>query len=229
MKILVVDDDARLADTVKSSLVAHAHSVDVSNDGTDGAFLAKSYDYDAIVLDYSLPRKDGLTICREIRSAGKTTPIVFISNTTDIETKVAAFRNGADDYVVKPFSLDELHARLDAVARRAPAMKPTTLSLADLTLDPATNAVKRGSRVIHLTRKEFHLLEYLLRNAGVIMSRAQIMEHIWTADSNPFSNAIEAHMRNLRKKLDQGREPNLIMNIPGRGYLIDTPDKLARL
>jgi len=229
MKILVVEDDTNTAEMVKNSLTACSHTVDVSHDGADGSFLARSYDYDAVILDYALPKKDGLAVCPEVRAAGKTTPIIFLSVTDDPGMKVAALKQGADDYVTKPFSLDELRARLDAVARRSPEIKSSVLAVADLALDPDLNAVRRGKRQIHLTRKEFHMLQYLMRNAGVVLSRAQLMEHVWTADGNPFSNTVEAHIRNLRKKLNAGRAPNLIANVPGRGYVIDTPKRLATI
>jgi OmpR-family two-component system manganese-sensing response regulator len=225
MKILIVEDDLNMAEVVKESLTAHSHSVDIANDGSDGSFLARSYEYDAIVLDYSLPKKDGLAVCREIRAMGKTTPIVFMSVTDDSETKVAALRGGADDYIVKPFALEELRARIDAVTRRAPTVKKNVLSIADVKLDSAKHEATRADRLIELTRKEFHMLEYFMQNPGNILSRAQLMEHIWTADGNPFSNTVEAHIRNLRKKLNEGGLPNLIVNVPGRGYMIKEPQK----
>lgn len=229
MKVLVVEDDRNMAQTVKESLTAYSHTIDISPDGADGSFLGRSYVYDAIVLDYSLPKKDGLVVCEEIRRAGKETPIIFMSIASDTETKIAAFKKGADDYITKPFSLDELRARLDAITRRPPTMRKHDLTIGDLTLDQDTNAVRRKSKIIRLTRKEFHMLQYFMQNAGTVLSRAQIMEHIWTADSNPFSNTVEAHIRNLRKKLNQNSAPNLIINVPGRGYLIDTAEKIAKL
>lgn len=229
MKVLVVDDDLKLAESVKDSLTAYSHTVELSPDGADGSFLARSYDYDAIILDYSLPKKDGLSVCREIRSAGKTMPILFLSNTDDVDTKIAAFKVGADDYVTKPFSLEELRIRLDAVSRRTPQIKNSILKVADLVLDQSMHSVSRGKKTFHLTRKEFHMLEYFMKNAGKVLSRAQIMEHIWTADVNPFSNTVEAHIRNLRKKISVDGTPNLIMNVPGRGYILDTPENLERL
>jgi two-component system, OmpR family, response regulator len=229
MKILVVEDDRNTAEMIKNSLTACSHTVDVSFDGADGSFLARSYDYDAVILDYAMPKKDGLAVCREMRAAGKTAPIIFLSVTGDPEMKVAALKQGADDYMTKPFSLDELRARLDALARRSPEIKSSALAVADLALDPDLNAVRRGKRQIHLTRKEFHMLQYLMQHSGTVMSRAQLMEHVWTADGNPFSNTVEAHIRNLRKKLNAGKAPNLIANVPGRGYVIDTPKRLATI
>ena len=229
MKTLVIDDDRGLAEAIKSSLAACAHAVDLSFDGADASFLARSYEYDAIVLDYSLPKKDGIAVCREIRSAGKTTPILFLSNTDDVEVKVAAFKAGADDYVTKPFSLDELKARLDAISRRAPNIKSPIVTVADLVLDQDKNIVSRGNKDVRLTRKEFNMLGYLMRNAGTVVSRAQLMEHVWSADSNPFSNTVEAHIRNLRRKLNFDDKPDLIANVPGRGYIVDIPENIARI
>lgn len=228
MKVLVVEDDRNTAKLVKDSLAACSHTVDISSDGADASFLARSYDYDAIVLDYSLPKKDGLVVCREIRAAGKTTPIVFMSVTDDTETKVAALRQGADDYITKPFSLDELRARIDAVVRRSPQISSQeVLKLGKLELDPETNTVQYDNHPIKLTRKEFHMLEYFLQHPDKLLSRAQIMEHIWTADGNPFSNTVEAHIRNLRMKLKAGGVPELIKNIPGRGYIVGLQKEVA--
>ena len=228
MKVLVVEDDSNLASTLQHELASFAHTVDVAADGVDGLFMAKSYDNDAIVLDYSLPRKDGLAVCRELRAAGKTTPIVFLSGTTDIDMKVQALRAGADDYMTKPFSMAELVARLGAVARRAPQIQATGLAVADLELDTTKLLCRRAGSLLRLTRKEFMLLEYLMRHAGTVVSRPQIMEHVWSADDNPFSNTVEAHIRNLRKKLNADGAPDLIMNVPGRGYILDAPENLAR-
>jgi DNA-binding response OmpR family regulator len=229
MKVLIVEDDRNMAQVVKESLTARSHTVDISADGSDGSFLARSYDYDTIVLDYNLPKKDGLSVCREIRAAGKSTPIVFMSVTDEPETKVAALRQGADDYITKPFALEELLARIDAVSRRSPHIKQAVMQIGDLYMDPDMHMTTRAGRSIHLTRKEFNMLEFFMQHKGTILSRAQLMEHIWTADGNPFSNTVEAHIRNLRKKLNEGGATNLILNIPGRGYILDTPENLAKI
>jgi len=226
MKILVVEDDRDTAEMVRNGLVSGNNTVELASDGSNGSFLGRSYDYDAIVLDYSLPKKDGLSVCREVRAAGRSTPIIFLSVNDDQETKIAAFDLGADDYVTKPFSIQELNARLQAVSRRPTLTHQTHLVVGDLQLDTEKHHVVRGSKPVHLTHKEFALLEYLMRNIGVILSRAILMEHVWTADSNLFSNTIEAHIRNLRKKINAGGKANLIGNIPGRGYVIDTPENL---
>jgi two-component system OmpR family response regulator len=220
MKALIVDDDAALATTIERSLAVFAHTADIASNGADGAFMAKSYDYDAIILDYSLPKKDGLDVCREVRQAGRTAPILFLSNTSDVDVKVQALQAGADDYMTKPFSLDELRARLDALLRRAPQIRTEAMKVADLELDPVGMKVSRGGKDVHLTRKEFMLVQYFMKNRGAVLSRPQIMEHVWSADGNPFSNTVEAHVRNVRLKLNAGGAPDMIANLPGRGYVI---------
>ncbi len=224
MKVLIVEDDPGIAELLKEGLSADAHTVEVATNGADGSFLARSYEYDAIVLDYSLPKKNGLTVCREVRSAGKTTPILFLSVTEDTDIKVSALDMGADDYVTKPFSIQEFGARIKAVTRRAHTLTPTRLEVRDLVLDSTTCMVSRKDTPIKLTRKEYSLLEYFMRNPQKVLSRALILEHVWTADQDPFSNTVEAHIRNVRKKINAGFHPKLIINIPGRGYILDRPD-----
>lgn len=229
MKVLIIEDDIQLAHTVKDNLVSRNNIAEVAENGADGSFLARTFEYDAIILDNSLPKKDGLTVCKEIRSSGKTTPIIFLTIDNTIETKIAAFEQGADDYLPKPFSLEELNARLKALTRRPVLIKRSVLSVYDLKLDTEKHTVTRNNKRIHPTRKEFGLLEYFMKNVGVVVSRSLLMEHVWAADSNPFSNTVEAHIRNLRKKLNSGNNPNLIANIPGRGYVMDTPENLKKL
>jgi len=220
MKILIVEDDKDIAEMVRSGLAAHNHAVEVAPDGADGSFMARSYDYDAIVLDYSLPKKNGLAVCKEVRVAGKKTPIIFLSGTEEVETKVAALEQGADDYMTKPFSLVELHARLRAVSRRPRDMTQSILCVGDLELNTETQTVKRDGITIGLTRKEFNLLEYFMQHPGVVLSRTMLMEHVWTAERDPFSNTVEAHIANLRRKINLKNKMNLIVNIAGRGYRI---------
>jgi two-component system OmpR family response regulator len=228
MKFLIIEDDKSVAETVREWLTANMHTVEVATDGAEGAFLARSYDYDAIILDYSLPKKDGLVVCNEIRAAGKTSPILFLSATGDTDVKVAALESGADDYLTKPFELSELHARLRALTRRPHELKQPSICVGDLVLDTDKHTLTRKDRSIQLTRKEFGLIEYLMRNAGSVMSRALLMEHVWTADSDPFSNTVEAHIRNLRKKINAENNENMILNVPGRGYMLDTPANISK-
>jgi len=229
MKILIVEDDRDTAELIRSWLESNGNIAEVAENGADGSFMARSFDYDAVILDYSLPKKDGLAVCREIRAAHRTSPILFLSITGDTDTKVAALEAGADDYMTKPFALKELNARLQAIARRpAVAVKKTVLTVHDLTLDTERHTALRGDTRLRMTRKEFGVLEYLMRHSGTVISRALLMEHVWTAESNPFSNTVEAHVRNLRKKLNAGAKPDLILNLPGRGYIIDSPENLAK-
>ena len=220
MKILIIEDDKDIAELLRSGLTSEMHTADIAPDGADGSFLARSYEYDVIILDYSLPKKDGLVVCKEIRTAGKMTPIIFLSINDDTDLKIAALNLGADDYLAKPFSFTELYARICAITRRTPTTRRSLLKLGDIILDTNKHLVKRAGKEVRLTRKEFNILEYLLHNQGSIVSRTLIMEHVWTADSDPFSNTVEAHIRNLRKKINIKNRPDLITNIPGRGYMI---------
>ncbi len=229
MKVLIVEDDVATAEMVRNGLASYLYTTDVSFDGADGSFMARSYEYDAIVLDHSLPKKSGLTVCKDIRAAGKTTPIIFLSGLDAGETKIEALEQGADDYMTHPFSLDELDARLKALARRPIQIQERILQVHDLTLDTQTHVVTRGGKTIHMTKKEFGLLEYIMKHKGIVLSRTSIIEHVWAAENDPFSNTVEAHLRNLRKKINFGNKPDLIRNLPGRGYIIDTPEHLARL
>lgn len=229
MKVLVVEDDKDMAELVRGGLASHSHIIDVSKDGADASFLARNYDYDVIILDYALPKKNGLEVCKEIRAAGKTTPIIFLSATDDVDVKIEALESGADDYMIKPFAMEELYARLKAVSRRPVGIRETVLSLGEFTMDLDKHTVTRGGTMIPLTRKEFNMLEYFMRHKGAVVSRTSLLEHAWTADSNPFSNTLESHIRTLRKKTNIADKPNMIANVPGRGYIMDTPENLGKL
>ena len=228
MKILIIEDDIDMSEMLRVGLNGDGHISELAHNGTDGSFLGRSFEYDAIVLDYSLPKKNGLLVCEEIRKAGKTTPIIFLSATDDPLVKIKALDSGADDYMTKPFLFEELRARLNAITRRSLNVKQPVLKIHDLSLDKEKHIAMRGKRRIRATNKEFGLLEYLMSNGGTVLSRTMILEHVWTADCNPFSNTVEAHIRNLRKKLNAGNKPDLIANIAGRGYIMDTPENLAK-
>ena len=221
MKILIVEDEKKLRDLLKQILESE-FVLDFASDGEEGAYLAQTNDYDLIVMDNLMPRKNGLEACREIRADGVKTPILFLSVKTEVVTKVDALNAGADDYLTKPFAVEELLARIRALLRRPPRMKAEILTADNLTLDVRKHKVSRGDRKdIRLTRKEFMLLEYLLRNKGAVMSRAMIMEHVWDINADPFSNTIEAHILSLRKKIDLPGEKKLIITVPGCGYKIE--------
>lgn len=221
MRILIVDDDELLCESLKDALESENHIIDLAHDGEKGSFLARTNSYSLVILDNMMPKKTGSRVCQEIRNSGKSTPILMLSIQNAIQSKVAVLDNGADDYLSKPFSYDELRARVKALLRRPVAIEPNIWTVGDLTLDIDRQRVTRGSKLIYLTRKEFSLLEYLMKNKSRIVSRAMITENVWGEELNPFSNTIETHMLNLRKKVDGSHKEKLIRNMPGRGYTID--------
>lgn len=220
MKILFVDDDAELREVVRDNLEAESYTVDVAPDGKKGSYMARTNHYDLVILDYSMPEKNGAVVAKEIRDGGFSMPILFLSVIDDTEKKVAVLEGGADDYLEKPFAYAELSARVRAILRRPPEIKHEIMTVGGIAIDPAKHSASLDGSPLYLTRKEFNLLYYLVRNKGLILSRSMIMEHVWNADSDPFSNTIEAHITNLRKKLHQGSR-EFIRNVPGRGYMID--------
>jgi DNA-binding response OmpR family regulator len=220
MRILIVEDDTNLVEQLKKNLEAQTFAVDTAKNGIDGSYLARVNDYDIIILDNLLPKKNGADVCRDIRNANKTTPIIIVSETTDIKEKITLLHEGADDHIVKPFSFDELLARIYAILRRPALKHKPVLDIDVVKLDCHNQQVTRNEKRVYLTRKEYALLEYLMRNKGSVVSRGMIMEHVWNDETDPFSNTIESHILNLRKKIDSKRR-RLIHNIPGRGYKID--------
>lgn len=221
MRILIIEDDIDLRDYIRKHLEAESFAVDATADGERGMYLAQTNEYDAIILDLSLPRKDGMDICEDIRAAGNNTPIIVISETSDLPAKILLFDLGADDYIVKDFDMSELVARLRAQLRRPRTTEQSTLFIGDLYVNVNKQKVIRGEREIYLTRKEFSLLEYLMRHKGTVLSRGLLLEHVWNAESDPFTNTVEAHILNLRRKISREDDRELIHNIPGRGYKID--------
>lgn len=221
MRILLVEDEKEIRDFLKPSLEAEFFSVDVAEDGDKGSFAARTTDYDLIILDNILPKKNGMQVCQDIRKNGKTVPIIMLSVKSDTATKVELLNAGADDYLNKPFSFDELLARVRALMRRPKEIAREVLALDDLTVNTKTCSVTRGKKDVYLTRKEFMLLEYLLRNKGNVLSRGMILEHVWDMDADPFSNTIESHILSLRRKIDIAGGKKLIHTVPGRGYKID--------
>ena len=226
MRILIIEDDIDTSDYIAQRLKEGCFATDCAHDGAAGIKLAKTSDYDLILLDYALPKKDGLAVCHEIRSqdhpSRRNVPIIMISVTAEVESKVRALESGIDDYLTKPFFFDELNARMNAVLRRPKSVTSHLFELDDLSLDTSTQKVTRGKKSIYLTRKEFALLEYLLRNKGSVVSRGAITEHVWDMNIDPVSNTIEMHILNLRKKLELPKKRKLIHSVPGRGYKIDT-------
>lgn len=218
MRILIIEDDADISDILFFALKQAYFAVDRTADGEVGALMGKRNDYDLIILDYMLPKKNGYEICREIRSAGKTVPIMILSVRNETADKVTLLNEGADDYLAKPFSLEELMARVKALLRRPHRMESPVITVGDITIDSDSQLVRSGKKEINLTRKEFSLLEYIARHRGTVVSRGMLMEHVWDKELDLFSNTIESHILNLRKKL--GSQAKLISTVPGRGYKI---------
>ena len=221
MRLLIVEDNSDFQKFLKTRLEEKCFAVDTADDGARGLALAKHNAYDLILLDYSLPEKNGYEICAELRERGLETPIIMISGTGDVLHKVDGFNIGLDDYIVKPFFFEELLARITAVLRRPKTQSNSIISFDDLELDAARQKVTRAEKSIYLTRKEFALLEYLLKNSSNVVTRGEIMEHVWNTELDEFSNTIETHILNLRKKIDTPKKHKLIHSVPGRGYKMD--------
>jgi DNA-binding response OmpR family regulator len=218
MRILLVEDEQQIADFLSMSLEAESFAVDVAHNGIKGAELAFANNYDLIILDNQLPGKSGLEICKETRAHGKTCPIIMLSVLAETNMKVDLLNAGADDYLIKPFSLQELIARIRALLRRPRRLETNILAVDDLILDSQRHIVKRGKKELTLTRKEFGLLQFLMKNEGTALTRGMIMEHVWDMKADPYSNTIESHVVTLRKKVDFKQRRKLIHTVPGVGY-----------
>lgn len=220
MRILLVEDERQAAQLLAKGLREQSYAVDVAADGEAALRLAHDNDYDLMILDVMLPRKDGLAVCRELRAAGCALPVLMLTARDALQDRIAGLDTGADDYLVKPFAFQELLARARALLRRGPALQPAQFTIADLVIDTHTRNVRRGGQLIPLTTKEYALLEYLARRAGALVTRAEIAEHVWDDSYDPFSNLIEVYMQRLRRKLDEGREPKLLHTQRGAGYAL---------
>jgi two-component system copper resistance phosphate regulon response regulator CusR len=218
MRILVVEDDDRMADMLHRSLQEQGYAVDVAHDGEQALYQAVVNAYDAVVLDVSLPRRDGFTVAQQLRARGSRVPVLMLTARDSLRDRVSGLDAGADDYLTKPFELDELFARLRALLRRMPELLPTEMHVADLVIDTRSQTVTRGGRSIALTSKEYAMLEYLARSAGRVVSRADLTDHVWDEHHDPFSNAIEVYVNRLRKKIDPPGSIPLIHTHRGAGY-----------
>jgi DNA-binding response OmpR family regulator len=222
MKVLIVEDEAKLAEAIKSGLKLEGHTVDVIEDGLRGEtrILMCRNDYDLVILDLMLPGKNGFEICKNVRNMGVTLPILILTARGGVEDKVLALNSGADDYLVKPFSFDELLARMQALMRRPKESLPALLQVQDLILNPVTREVTRADKKIDLTLKEFEFLHYLMKHPNQVMGREDIFAHLWDFADNSLSNVIDAHIKNLRKKIDDGYSQKLLETVRGVGYTI---------
>lgn len=221
MRILVIEDEHRIATTIKKGLVQESFAVDVAFNGNRGYDLSTTEEYDVIVLDLMIPGIDGITLCKKLRDNNNHTPVLILTAKGQVSDKVTGLNSGADDYLTKPFSFEELLARIRALTRRPHSSLKTSLTCLDLSLSPSTYAVKRGNTTISLSNKEFSLLEYLMRNSGRIVSKDQIISHVWNYDSDVLPNTVEVYIRNLRQKIDRPFNKNpLIHTMRGFGYKI---------
>ena len=218
MRILVVEDDAPVASFLRKGLEAEHYAVDVAPDGDEACWMASENDYDLVILDLNLPKKDGIAVLRAIRPKKPSLPVLVLTARSRIEDRVQALDSGADDCLIKPFSYTELSARVRALMRRRPLTADTLLKIADLELDRVERAVKRAGKRIELTSKEFGLLEYLLRNAGHRITRSMIIEHVWNLSFDTGTNVVDVYINYLRKKIDDGFTPKLIHTVRGVGY-----------
>jgi two-component system copper resistance phosphate regulon response regulator CusR len=227
MRILIVEDDPRLAELVARTLREQTYAVDIAADGETGIVQAAVNPYDAIILDVVLPKKSGFEVCAELRKRGNRVPVLMLTARDTVRDRVAGLDTGADDYLTKPFALDELLARLRALLRRGPEMLPSSLTVDDLVVDTRSQQATRAGRRVPLTAKEYAMLEYLARNAGRVIGRAELCEHVWDENHDPFSNAIEVYINRLRRKIDEGAATPLIHTRRGAGYVLGTPDERA--
>jgi two-component system copper resistance phosphate regulon response regulator CusR len=220
LRILVVEDEPNAARVLAKGLREQAYAVDIADDGDAALQLALANEYDAVVLDLMLPRKDGLTVCRELRDAGNSVPILMLTAQDAVENRIAGLDCGADDYLVKPFDFRELLARIRALLRRKPALEPEVIRIGNLTVNTRSRTVARGDAPIELTAKEFTFVEYLAQHAGKVISRREIADHVWEQNFDPFSNLIEVYMRRLRRKIDDGHDEKLLHTRRGAGYVL---------
>jgi DNA-binding response OmpR family regulator len=218
MRILVVDDDRRLTAVIKRGLLEEAYAVDLAYDGEEGEYMAEVNPYDLIILDIMLPGKDGIEVCRELRTKKVNTPILMLTAKDTVEDRVKGLDTGADDYLVKPFAFNELLARVRAMLRREGMSKSPELHVGDLMLNTLTRQVWRGQRAIELTTKEYVILEYFMRHPNVVVTRTMIEEHAWDYDFDSLSNLVDVYIRRLRRKIDGEGEDSLIQTVRGAGY-----------
>ena len=223
MRLLIVEDNHRLNNSLRMSLMDDGYAVDPAYDGLEGEELAEMTPYDAIILDLMLPKKDGIEVCRDLRDKHVNTPILMLTARDTIEDRVQGLDSGADDYLVKPFAIEELRARLRALLRRDSADRSGLIQVGDLMLDPATHSVERSGSPIQLTAKEYSLLEYFMRNPDRLITREMAESHIWSYDFDGTSNVVDVYIRRLRRKIDDPYPVKLFETIRGAGYRLCRP------
>ena len=224
MRILLVEDEVKVASFIKRGLEQAQHVVDLAATLRDGDYLASVQDYDLLILDCMLPDGDGRKLCRDLRARGLGVPVLLLTAKNSIEDKVTGLDSGADDYLTKPFDFGELLARVRALGRRVSTPLLQELSIADLKIDPVTRKVTRGAQAIQLTPKEYQLLEVLMRRAGQVVTRTELLEHVWDLHFDPSSNIVDVVIKILRDKIDRKFQPRLIQTVRGVGYMIKAED-----
>jgi DNA-binding response OmpR family regulator len=220
MRILFIEDEAKVLNFVSRGLTAERYAVDTATDGRTGLDFSLTYQYDLILLDLLLPQMNGRDVLRAIRRKNPNVPVLILTARDSVQDKVEIFEAGADDYLTKPFAFAELLVRVKALLRRGPVNRSSSIHIADLELDRLSQQVKRDGRRIELTSKEYALLEYLMSNAGRVLSRTMIIEHVWDQSFDGITNIVDVYVRHLRSKIDEGHDPKLIRTVRGVGYAI---------
>lgn len=220
MRVLLVEDDTRIAHFVAKGLREQSYAVDVSATGEEALYQVAINTYDLVILDVMIPAPDGFAVCKELRRTGHRMPVLMLTARDAVEDRIEGLDHGADDYLTKPFEFRELLARLRALLRRPNALQPATLAVADLVIDTAGQAVTRGGKFVSLTAKEYALVEFLARNAGRVVGRAEIAEHVWDEEFDPFSNLIEVYVNRVRRKIDTKGFKPLLHTRRGAGYIL---------
>jgi DNA-binding response OmpR family regulator len=222
MRLLIAEDDPKLAGALSRGLRKEGYAVDVAADGDQALLNARVYDYDAVILDIMLPGCDGVSVCRTLREEERWAPVLMLTALDGPSDRIRGLDAGADDYLVKPFEFGELVARVRALLRRGRLERPAVLTVGDLEVDPAARAVSRGGRVVELTTREFAVLEFLVRHAGTVVSRTQLIDHVWDCNYEGSTNLVDVYVGYLRRKLEEPFGRPLIRTVRGAGYVIDT-------
>ena len=221
MRLLIAEDDEKLSTALTRGLRGEGYAVDVAATGDEAIFNARVYEYDAVILDVMLPGPDGIEVCRALRSNGRWSPVLMLTARDGVADRIRGLDSGADDYLIKPFDFGELVARLRALLRRGAPERPAVLTAGDVTVDPASRTVTRAGRLVPLTTREFAVLEFLVRNAGQVVTRAQLLDHVWDQNYEGSGNVVDVYVGYLRRKLEDPFGRTLIRTVRGAGYMVD--------